>query len=130
MIRRRFLTAALTALCLTTAAARAATEAPFDARAFAAAQQAGKPVLVEIWASWCPICAKQTPILSSLTADPAFKDLMMFKVDFDSQKDVVRDLGASRQSTLIVFHGAKEAGRSVGDTHADSIRALVEQANK
>ena len=60
---------------------------PFTADAFAAAQKAGKPIFVDVHASWCPICAKQKPILSELTADPKFKNLVFFVVDFDSQKD-------------------------------------------
>ena len=104
---------------------QAATETPFDQATFTAAQKAGKLILVDIWASWCPTCAQQQPIIDQLAADPAFKDLVILKVDFDSQKDIVRALGARSQSTLIVFTGAKEQGRSVGDTDAASIRALI-----
>lgn len=126
------LSAAALALCLTVAAvpvARAATEAPFTQQAFAAAQHEGKPILVDISATWCPTCAKQRPILSQLMADPAFKDLVVYQVDFDSQKDVVRAFGAQMQSTLVVFHGAAEKGRSTGDTNAQSIKALLQKAN-
>ena len=128
----RFLSILALALMLVfgIASARAATEAPFTAEAFAAAQKAGKPILVDVWASWCPTCAKQAPILSKLSVDPAFKDLTIFRVDYDTQKDVVRDLGVRMQSTLIAFHGAKEAGRSAGETNPDRIRALLEQANR
>ena len=100
----------------------------FDAAAFAAAQAAGKPILVDIWASWCSTCAKQGPILSKLLADPAMKGLVAFRVDFDTQKDAVQALGARNQSTLIVFRGREERGRSVGDTAEDSIRALLLKA--
>ncbi len=126
------LSAAALALSLAVAAvpvARAATEAPFTQQAFAAAQHEGKPILVDISASWCPTCAKQRPILSQLMADPAFKDLVVYQVDFDSQKDVVRALGAQMQSTLVVFHGATEKGRSTGDTNAQSIKDLLQKAN-
>jgi thioredoxin 1 len=78
---------------------------PFDAKSFAAAQQAGKPILVAIHASWCPTCKAQRPILSELTAKPEFKDLVYFVVDFDSQKDAVKRFGARVQSTLIAFKG-------------------------
>ena len=47
------------------------------------------------------------------------------RVDFDSQKDVLRRFGVQRQSTLIVFKGATEMGRSVGDTGKTSIEALL-----
>ncbi len=108
-------------------AAWAATEAPYTQQAFAASQQAGKPVLVEITASWCPTCAKQRPILSQIKADPKFAELVVYTVDFDSQKDVVRAMGAQMQSTLIAFHGTAEKARSTGDTDAASIRALVDK---
>lgn len=110
-------------------AARAATAAAWDADAFAAAQAANRPILVDIWASWCPICAKQQPILDKLAADPAFSALTIFRVDFDAQKDVVRRFGARMQSTMVVFHGTTETGRAVGETNPDAIRALLATAN-
>jgi thioredoxin 1 len=130
MLSRR--SALLLALSTATAAGAAfaspaaATETrPFTADAFAAAQKAGKPIFVEIDASWCPVCAKQRPILGELMADPKFKNLVYFVVDFDSQKDAVKAFGARMQSTLIAFKGAQETGRSVGDTDRASIAALL-----
>ncbi len=98
---------------------------PFTADAFAAAQKAGKPIFVAIHASWCPVCAKQRPILSELMGEPKFKNLVYFVVDFDAQKDVVNSFGARMQSTLIAFKGEHESGRSVGDTDQVSIAALL-----
>ena len=98
---------------------------PFTADAFAAAQKAGKPIFVAIHASWCPVCAKQRPILSELMGEPQFKNLVYFVVDFDAQKDVVNSFGARMQSTLIAFKGEHEADRSVGDTDQASIAALL-----
>ena len=80
---------------------------------------------VAIHASWCPTCKAQAPILNDLRADPKFKNLAYFVIDFDSQKDLVNRFGARMQSTLIVFKGELEEGRSVGDTKRDSIYALV-----
>ena len=126
------LSAVALALCLAVTAipfAQAATEAPFTQQAFATAQHDGKPILVDISAPWCPTCAKQRPILSQLMTDPAFKDLVVYQVDFDHQKDVVRALGAQMQSTLVVFRGAVEKGRSTGDTNAECIKALLQKTN-
>jgi thioredoxin 1 len=105
-----------------------ATEMPFTQQAFSTAQHEDKPILVYISATWCPTCAKQKPILSDLEKEPAFKDLLVYQVDFDKQKDVVRAMGAQMQSTLVVFHGATERGRSTGDTNAASIKGLLEKA--
>ncbi len=112
------------------AASQAATEAPFTQGAFAEAQKSGKPILVDVWASWCPTCKAQAPTLSSIQADPANKDLVVLKVDFDAQKDVVQAFGVRMQSTLIVFHGLTEKGRSTGDTNPASIKALIAKASE
>jgi thioredoxin 1 len=68
------------------------------------------------------------PILDKLTADPKFRNLKIFRVDFDAMKPVVRQFGAQMQSTLIVFKGAAETGRSVGDTQEASIAALLDKS--
>jgi thiol-disulfide isomerase/thioredoxin len=97
----------------------------FDPQSFAAAQKEGKSILVGIHASWCPTCKAQDPILGELMAEPKFKDLVYFVVDFDNQKDAVQFFGARVQSTLIAFKGATETGRSVGDTSRTSIASLL-----
>ena len=112
-------------VALTSAPAPAAQTADFDRVQFNAAQQTGRPILVDIRASWCPICAAQEPIIERLSTLPEYKDLLILRVDFDSQKDVVRTFSASSQSTLIAFHGTSEIGRSVGDTNPDSIAKLL-----
>ena len=132
MIQRRTLLAGLavvtTAGTARATTARAATQAPFDAAAFAAAQAAGKPILVAVHADWCPVCAKQKPILSKLEAEPAMAALVVFMVDFDTQKDVTQRLGVQKQSTLIVFRGAAERDRSTGVTDEAAIKALLAKA--
>ncbi|CAO4142983.1 Thiol-disulfide isomerase/thioredoxin [Methylorubrum thiocyanatum] len=110
------------------AAGQAAAPVAFDPAAFAAAQAEGRPILVQISAPWCPICRAQKPILATFSADPRFKNLAIFTIDFDSQRDLVRRFGAQMQSTLIVYKGAAEVARSVGETQAEWIEQLLEKA--
>jgi thioredoxin 1 len=132
MFARKFLNATIVAAALLVAGlfspASAGTAVPFSEEAFKAAQASGSPILVEIHADWCPTCKAQNPILDKLTADPRFKDLKVFRVDFDAMKPVVRQFGAQMQSTLIVFKGSAEKGRSVGDTKQASIAALLDKS--
>jgi len=123
--RRCLVLAAIAANVAPIASVFAAETRTFDPGSFAAAQKAGKPILVAIHASWCPTCKAQKPILSELMAEPKFKDLIYFVVDFDSQKDAVKFFGARMQSTLIAFKGTTETGRSVGDTERSSLAALL-----
>lgn len=126
--RRVFLKLAGVASVLMPALAFAADGVPFTRDAFAAAQKADKPILIEVHATWCPTCKAQQPIIGELISQPKFKDMTVLRIDFDSQKDIVRALGAQAQSTLIVFKGAREVGRSVGDTRRDSIASLLEKS--
>jgi thioredoxin 1 len=131
---RRFLNGALiasavvAALAAPFASAWANSAVPFSAEAFKAAQASGSPILVEIHADWCPTCKAQNPILDKLTSNTKFKDLKVFRVDFDAMKPVVKQFGAQMQSTLIVFKGTAEQGRSVGDTKEASIEALLDKS--
>ena len=129
--RRVFNGAVLTTVLATAgllSSAWASTAVPFSEEAFKAAQASGSPILVEIHADWCPTCKAQNPILEKLTAEPKFKDLKVFRVDFDAMKPVVKEFGAQMQSTLIVFKGSAEQGRSVGDTKEASIAALLDKS--
>lgn len=110
------------------APADAAEWKPFNQKAFSAAKKEGKPILVDVFAAWCPVCRAQNPILTQLTREPKFKDMVVFKLDFDTQKDDLRALNAQSQSTLIVFKGETEKGRTVGDTNPASIEALLDSA--
>ena len=105
----------------------AGQKAAFEVAAFEAAQAAGKPILIDIRADWCSTCARQKPIISQLSGKPKFKDLVVFEVDYDRQKSIVRALGARYQSTLIAFRGTTEVGRSVGDTRVAGIEALLDR---
>jgi thiol-disulfide isomerase/thioredoxin len=130
MLDRRHLLGGLaisTALSLSSIAS-AMDKKPFDRSTFEADQAAGKPILIEVTAAWCPVCKAQAPILLRLKGEPQFKDLVSFNIDFDTQKDLLKKFDVQKQSTLIVFKGRQETGRSTGDTNAGSIEALLGKA--
>ncbi len=116
------------ALFLTTSLALAGEPKPFDPNAFKAAQAAGKPILVEIHADWCTECKMQNRVLNKLSDQPRYASLVRLRVDYDKQKDVVKEFKAKQQSTLVVYKGDKELARAVGITSEDKIRALVDKA--
>ena len=123
--------AAFLVLALAGAPSKAATfkeEAPFTQSAFAAAQKAGDPILVHVTAPWCSTCTAQKPIVDRLHAEAQFKNMKIFNVDFDTQKPLLRKLGVRMQSTLIVYKGETEEGRSSGDTNPGAIKALLLKA--
>ncbi|ALJ28164.1 thioredoxin [Stenotrophomonas acidaminiphila] len=120
-------TAALAATVPATDAMAAATHTPspamtmamapgvairaYDQMAFDQAQAANKPILVWVHAPWCPVCREQEKAIKQITADPAYRDLVVLRIDFDTQKPLWQKFGATMQSTLIGFHGKRETGR-------------------
>jgi thiol-disulfide isomerase/thioredoxin len=98
---------------------------PFDAKAFEQAQAAGKTVLIDVYASWCPVCKKQQPTIARLEKEKP--GLVVYQVSFDNDKSVLKRFGVQAQATLIVFKGAKEIGRSTGESDPGRIQTLVEK---
>jgi thioredoxin 1 len=98
---------------------------PFDAKAFEQAQAAGKTVLIDVYASWCPVCKKQQPTIARLEKEKP--GLVVYEVNFDNDKNVLKKFGVQAQATLIVFKGVKEVGRSTGESDPGRIQALVEK---
>jgi thioredoxin 1 len=109
-------------------AAQAAEPVPWSQSKFEAAQNAGKSIVLDVTAAWCPICASQAPTLATLEKMPEFAEVVVFSIDFDSQKDAVRQFRVPMQSTLIAFKGKKEEARSTGATDPKAIRAVFERA--
>lgn len=98
---------------------------PFDDESFKQAQAAGKTILVDVTASWCPTCRRQRPIIEQIEKEKP--NLVIYEVDFDTAKDTLKRFRVQQQSTLIVFKGTKEISRSTGDTDPARIRALIAQ---
>ncbi len=126
--RRHALTVALGLGALLALPALALQGTKFTPAVLADAQKAGKAVLVEVGAPWCPTCKAQAPIINSLLGSDKFKSFFKLDIDFDSQKADLKTLNVQQQSTLIVYKGNNEVGRSTGDTNAASIEALLAKA--
>jgi thiol-disulfide isomerase/thioredoxin len=114
--------AAVSAFVLSSSFAAQAAQS-FDAKAFKQAQAVGKTILVDVTAPWCPTCRQQRPIIHEI--EKQRPNLVVYEVDFDTAKNTLKRFRVQYQSTLIVFRGGTEVGRSTGDTDPARIRALV-----
>jgi thioredoxin 1 len=104
--------------------ARASSVVTFSDSAFKVAKASGKPVVIEFHAEWCPTCRAQAPMLRSLAGE----NFAILTVNYDGQKDIVKQFGVRRQSTLIVFKNGEEVGRAVGITSESAIADLLAKA--
>jgi thiol-disulfide isomerase/thioredoxin len=124
-MRRRELLAnsllVLTAMALPTSAGAQESSEP---RSFEDALAAG-PVVVHVFASWCPVCKAQKPILAALATDQALAGVRFVTVDFDKDRQFLRTYRVGNQSVILVFKNGQEAARLIGITDAENIRASL-----
>ena len=101
---------------------------PYTQQEFNSLAQAGKSVVVDVSAPWCPTCKAQKPIIDDLAKQPAYKDVTILTVDFDSEKNILKQYKVNMQSTLIGFKAGKETARSVGDSSPSGIESIFKKA--
>lgn len=115
------------ALAISASLAVAGEIKPYTPQTFEQLTQAGKPVVVDVSATWCPTCKAQKPIVDGLMKQPAYQDVTVLAVDFDTNRAALKKFKVNMQSTLIAFKGKSEVGRSVGDTTPSGIETLFKK---
>lgn len=101
---------------------------PFTAEAFKSATQARKTTLVFFHAPWCSVCKAQEPkVLAHLNG--AHKDIVAFKVDYDTNPGLRKEMKVDKQSTLILYQGATEVARLSYKSDTPSIDELFSHAS-
>jgi len=126
----KFLTSILTTLVaiLAFATTAGAVELPFNQAAFDQMIAAGKPVVVEFAADWCPVCRAQKPVIRAILQAPEMAGVTLFVANFDKEQGLKKALRVSGQSTLVVFKDGKEVVRSTGQTRREPLQAVLAQA--
>lgn len=90
---------------------------------FAAAQQAGKQIVIDVWKKGCSTCKAQHPTIEE--AKKIYPNAVFLKINFSDQKKAVEKFNVVKQSTIIVFKGDKETGRVVGETDKQKLLELI-----
>src|SRR5215467_11593609 len=62
-----------------------------DGRILRAAELRNQPVVVEVWATWCPFCMKQNPHIQKLHETAGGKGLTVLTFAIDDNVQLIRD---------------------------------------
>jgi thioredoxin 1 len=85
-----------------------------SAAAFDEAVRASElPVLVEVWAEWCPPCKTILPVLQALAAEQHDR-LKIFKLNSDHHPGIATRFSVMAVPTLLVFNEGELVKRLVG----------------
>lgn len=82
--------------------------------------------LVDFWATWCPPCREQGPIVGKVLQQV---DATVVKIDTDHAPNVSEKYGIELLPTLIIFRDGEPVDRFVGLTSEEELLAAIAKAS-
>jgi thioredoxin 1 len=88
--------------------------------------QAGTPVVVDFFATWCGPCKRLSPMLDEL-AEPLQGRVKFVKVDVDKSPELARQFTIQGVPSLVFFKEGKELDRVVGLPSREMLKNNLER---
>lgn len=110
--------------------ASALEKQPFSEELLTKLQSEDQVVLVDVFATWCPTCAKQQKLLEKYRDKYPENIFHVLVIDYDKDRALVEKYNAPRQSTLILYKGDKQFWYSVAEKDYKVIERELNKAFK
>ena len=91
---------------------------------YSAVTAANPLVLLDFWAVWCGPCKMIAPILAEIAAER--DDLVVGKVDVDSEMELAMQFGVASIPTLVVIKNGQPVQKAVGYMPKESVLKLLD----
>jgi thiol:disulfide interchange protein len=95
----------------------------FDQAKFDAALADGNTVFLDFYATWCPTCRANEPLVDG--AFDGSTDVVGFRVDYDTETELKKQYNVRLQSTYLVVRGTDELARHTGALTASGLDELL-----
>lgn len=82
-----------------------------------------KTVLVDFWAAWCGPCQMIAPVIEEIAQE--FEDIVVGKVDVDSNSELAMKYSVLSIPTIYVFKNGEVVARHIGLASREEIVALL-----
>ena len=103
---------------------------PYEPAAFGQAVIRGGPVIVEVYAPWCPTCIAQHKAFEEVWSRESWPDLTAFRVDFDEDKAFREANGIRSTGLLLLYRDGREVLRQPGLTTPDEVRGFLDRSTR
>lgn len=93
-------------------------------------EQSNKPVIADVYASWCPPCRNMAPLFDA--ASERYSDILFVKIDCDAEPELVNRFEVNRLPTLLfILPGQdKPSMRSTGSLTEKTLNEKISQFQK
>ena len=125
-----FLPSLMLGLLLSSFSTFAMDRSPYSDKAFTDAQKAGIPVLIDVYAGWCPTCERQQVILKRYFDNHPDSPIKVLVIDYDKDKKWVTYYKAPRQATLMIYKNNEQQWFSVAPTSRRVIENALDKASQ
>ena len=85
-----------------------------------------KPVLIDLWATWCGPCRMLSPLVEAFAE--AHPEVAVGKADVDENGDLAERFGVNSIPTLLLFKNGQLVNRNVGYIPQAALEAFVATA--
>lgn len=87
-------------------------------------EQSSKPVVIDVYASWCGPCQMMTPIFDELEKEVGSK-YKFLKLNVDEARDLSIKFGVTSVPTFIFIKNNQVAGRETGYMDKEDLLASI-----
>ncbi len=89
-------------------------------------EKSTKPVVIDIYATWCGPCQQMEPIIEELEKELGDK-YKFAKINVDDARDLAIKFGASSVPTFVFMKNGQQKGKETGYMDKESLKAKMEE---
>ncbi len=84
---------------------------------------AGKVVLLNVWATWCPPCRREIPDLVKISDEMASKGVVVIGISIDDKEDAVTRVRTYAEKNNVTYLNLVDAQKEIAESYG-SIQAI------